>query len=66
MVGGSFSDMNLLGQFLEHGRYHSPDDQADGELVLAGAAEGTNHTVRIVRRLADPPQKQRSQQRPAQ
>jgi hypothetical protein len=66
MVGGSFSNMNLLGQFLEHGRYHSPDDQADGQLVLAGAAEDTNLTIRIVRRLADPAQYQRSQQRPAQ
>jgi hypothetical protein len=66
MVGGSFSNMTLLGQFLEHGRYHSPDDQADDELVLDGAAEDTNLTVRIVRALADPTRYQRPQQRPAQ
>ena len=29
MVGGSFSDMALLGAFLG-GRYHAPDDEADG------------------------------------
>jgi hypothetical protein len=66
MVGGSFSNMTLLGQFLEHGRYHSPDDQADEELELDGAAEDTNLTVRIVRALADPTRYQRPQQRPAQ
>jgi hypothetical protein len=66
MVGGSFSDMTLLGHFLEEGRYHSPDDQADGQLVLDGAAEDMTLTVAIVRRLADPSQYQRPQQRPAQ
>ena len=65
MIGGSFSNMALLGQFLEHGRYHSPDDQADDRLVLDGAAEDTNLTVAIVRRLADPAHYQRPQQRPA-
>ena len=69
MVGGSFSDMQRLGRFLEQGRYHAPDDQADGQLVLDGAAEDTNLTVAIVRRLADPAQYQRPRptaQRPAQ
>jgi hypothetical protein len=65
MIGGSFSNMNLLGNFLEHGRYHSPDDQADSQLVLDGAAEDMNLTVAVVRRLADPTQYQRSQPRPA-
>lgn len=53
MVGGSFSDMTLLNRFLE-GRYHGPDDQADGQLVLDGAAEDANLTVALARRLADP------------
>ena len=66
MLGGSFSDMAMLGRFLQGGRYHRFDDQADDQLVLAGAAEDTNLTVRIVRRLADPAQYQRPQQRPAQ
>lgn len=66
MIGGSFSNMTLLGNFLEHGRYHSPDDQADSQLVLDGAAEDVNLTVALVRRLADPTQYQRPQQRPAQ
>jgi hypothetical protein len=70
MVGGSFSNMQLLGQFLEQGRYHAPEDQADGQLVLDGAAEDTNLTVAVVRRLADPAQYQRPRpttaQRPAQ
>ncbi|HEV2818840.1 MAG TPA: M28 family peptidase [Allosphingosinicella sp.] len=53
MVGGSFSDMALLNRFLE-GRYHEPNDQADGELVLDGAAEDANLSVALGRRLADP------------
>jgi hypothetical protein len=65
MIGGSISDMALLGRFLENGRYHTPQDEADGELVLDGAAEDMNLTVAIVRRLADPTQYQRPQQRPA-
>jgi Zn-dependent M28 family amino/carboxypeptidase len=65
MIGGSFSNMELLGRFLEHGRYHAPDDQADSQLVLDGAAEDVNLTVALVRRLADPAQYQRPQQRPA-
>ena len=67
MVGGSFSDMQLLGRFLgEGGRYHGSDDEADGQLMLDGAVEDTNLTVAIVRRLADPAQYQRSLQTPAQ
>jgi Zn-dependent M28 family amino/carboxypeptidase len=53
MVGGSFSNMTLLNRFLE-GRYHKPDDQADGQLVLDGAAEDANLAVALGRRLADP------------
>jgi hypothetical protein len=66
MIGGSFSNMELLGHFLEQGRYHSPDDQADSQLVLDGAAEDMNLTVTVVRRLADPAQYQRPQPAPAQ
>jgi hypothetical protein len=53
MIGGSFSNMALLNAFL-NGRYHGPDDQADGRLVLDGAAEDANLTVALARRLADP------------
>ena len=42
-----------------------PDDQADSHLVLDGAAEDVNLTVALTRRLADPTQYQRPQQRPA-
>ncbi|WP_395611523.1 M28 family peptidase [Allosphingosinicella sp.] len=66
MIGGSFSNMTLLGNFLEHGRYHSPDDQADSQLVLDGAAEDMNLTVALVRRIADPSVYQRPQPIPAQ
>jgi hypothetical protein len=38
MVGGSFSDMRLLGAFLA-GPYHSPADNPGPGLVLDGAAE---------------------------
>jgi len=58
MVGGSFSDMALLNRFLR-GRYHAPDDQVDGQLVLDGAAEDADLTVALVRRLADPAQYRR-------
>ncbi|HYJ53119.1 MAG TPA: M28 family peptidase [Allosphingosinicella sp.] len=63
MVGGSFSDMTLLGGFLQ-GRYHKPDDQADGTLVLDGAAEDANLTVALARRLADPATYQRPARAP--
>jgi len=53
MVGGSFSNMALLNAFLS-GRYHGPDDQVDGALVLDGAAEDANLSVALARRLADP------------
>jgi Zn-dependent M28 family amino/carboxypeptidase len=66
MVGGSFSDMALLGRFLENGRYHTPADEADDQLVLDGAAEDANLTTAIVSRLSDPAQYQKPQQRPAQ
>lgn len=66
MVGGSFSNMTVLGHFLEEGRYHTPDDQADDQLVLDGAAEDMNLTVALVRRLADPAQYQRPRAAPAQ
>ena len=62
MIGGSFSNMTLLGHFLEEGRYHTPEDEADGALVLDGAAEDMNLTVALVRRLADPAQYQRPRQ----
>jgi Zn-dependent M28 family amino/carboxypeptidase len=63
MVGGSFSNMALLNAFLE-GRYHGPDDEADGALLLDGAAEDANLIVALAGRLADPALYQR-QQRPA-
>jgi hypothetical protein len=63
MVGGSFSNMTLLNGFLG-GRYHGPDDAADGRLVLDGAAEDANLIVALAGRLADPALYQR-QQRPA-
>jgi Zn-dependent M28 family amino/carboxypeptidase len=63
MVGGSFSNMALLNAFLG-GRYHRPDDAADGQLVLDGAAEDANLIVALAGRLADPATYQR-QQRPA-
>ena len=53
MVGGSFSDMNVLGAFLQ-GHYHSPDDQAVGSIQLDGAVEDANLMVDLARRLADP------------
>ena len=65
MVGGSFSNMALLNAFLG-GRYHGPDDEADGALVLDGAAEDANLMVALARRLADPAQSTGAQQRPAQ
>jgi Zn-dependent M28 family amino/carboxypeptidase len=63
MVGGSFSNMALLNAFLG-GRYHGPDDAADGQLMLDGAAEDANLIVALAGRLADPATYQR-QQRPA-
>ncbi|HET9428194.1 MAG TPA: M28 family peptidase [Allosphingosinicella sp.] len=53
MVGGSFSDMNVLGAFLQS-RYHSPDDQDVGSIQLDGAVEDANLMVSLARRLADP------------
>ncbi|HEV7660364.1 MAG TPA: M28 family peptidase [Allosphingosinicella sp.] len=63
MVGGSFSNLALLNAFLG-GRYHGPDDEADGQLMLDGAAEDANLIVTLAGRLADPATYQR-QQRPA-
>lgn len=53
MVGGSFSNMAPLNAFIS-GRYHGPDDEADAQLVLDGAAEDANLIVALARRLADP------------
>ncbi|MDQ8755007.1 M28 family peptidase [Sphingosinicella sp. LHD-64] len=53
MVGGSFSNMELLGAFL-NGAYHKPEDQLGGPIPLEGAAEDTNLMVALGRRLADP------------
>ena len=64
MVGGSFSNMALLNAFLG-GRYHGPDDEADGALVLDGAAEDANLIVTLAGRLADPAQYQRQQRPPS-
>ena len=55
MVGGSFSDMKLLGTFLA-GPYHSPTDNPGPGLVLDGAAEDAELMVALGRKLADPAQ----------
>jgi hypothetical protein len=53
MVGGSFSDMALLGGFLA-GPYHGPEDDLNRPIVLDGAAEDADFLVALGRRLADP------------
>ena len=53
MVSGSFSDMDVLGAFLQ-GTYHKPNDEADGPLELGGAVEDANLLIALARRLADP------------
>lgn len=53
MIGGSFSDLNVLGAFLS-GPYHKPDDDLARPLVLEGAAEDTTLLAEVARRLADP------------
>ncbi len=53
MVGGSFSDMSILGAFLE-GSYHKPNDEVSDSLVLGGAVEDANLMVKLAFRLADP------------
>jgi Zn-dependent M28 family amino/carboxypeptidase len=53
MVGGSFASMARLNAFLQ-GRYHQPNDQADGGIEMGGATEDANLLVALGRRLADP------------
>jgi len=53
MVSGGFSDMNILGGFLQ-GSYHQPNDQISDSVVLDGAVEDANLLVDLTRRLADP------------
>jgi hypothetical protein len=53
MVGGSFSDMKILGAFLA-GAYHSPADNPGPGVVLDGAAEDADLMVALGRKLADP------------
>jgi Zn-dependent M28 family amino/carboxypeptidase len=53
MVGGSFSNMELLNAFLS-GNYHGPDDEVGPGLLLDGAAEDANLMIALGRRLADP------------
>lgn len=65
MVGGSFSNMNLLNAFLG-GPYHKPEDQLGGRIILDGAAEDATLTVALVRRLADPTVYRRAVPAPAQ
>jgi Peptidase family M28 len=65
MVGGSFASMARLDAFLQ-GRYHKPDDQADGQIEMAGAVEDANLLVALGRRLADPSLYQRPQESPAE
>jgi len=52
--------MARLNAFLE-GRYHGPDDEADGTIELRGAAEDADLLVALSRRLADPAAWQRPQ-----
>jgi Zn-dependent M28 family amino/carboxypeptidase len=58
VVGGSFSDMRLLGHFLQ-GPYHGPADSAGDGLILEGAAEDAELLVAIGRKAADPARYQR-------
>ncbi len=53
MVGGSFSDMGRLTDFLR-GPYHAPDDDLGRAIVLDGAAEDTDLLIGLARRLGDP------------
>jgi hypothetical protein len=53
MVGGSFSDMKMLGDFLG-GPYHSASDNPGPGLMLDGAAEDTDLMIALGRKLADP------------
>jgi Iap family predicted aminopeptidase len=53
MVSGSFSDMRVLGGFLQS-NYHQPDDSPSANIVLDGAVEDANLMVALARRLADP------------
>ena len=53
MLGGSFSNMQLLSAFL-NGAYHQPSDQVGPGLMLDGAVEDANLTVALGRRLGDP------------
>jgi Zn-dependent M28 family amino/carboxypeptidase len=55
MIGGSFADMGKLGAFLA-GPYHKPDDDLSRPIELGGAAEDTELTIALVRKLADPAQ----------
>ncbi|MGE0178547.1 MAG: M28 family peptidase [Sphingomonas sp.] len=59
MVGGSFSNMELLNGFLR-GNYHQPADQPGPGLQLEGAAEDTTLMVALGRRIADPQAYQRA------
>ena len=63
MVGGSFSNMELLNNFLS-GPYHGPDDEVGPRLMLDGAAEDANLLVALGRRLADPADYQRPNEAP--
>lgn len=53
MLSGGFSDMSVLGAFLQ-GTYHQPNDEVSADLPLDGAAEDANLMVSLARRLADP------------
>lgn len=54
MVSGSFSDMSVLGAYLE-GNYHKPGDEVGAPgFILDGAVEDANLLVAVGRRLADP------------
>lgn len=48
MVGGSFSDMPLLGAFM-NSDYHRPGDQPSDKIPLGGAAEDADLHIALVR-----------------
>ena len=52
MVGGSFSDMNLLESFLS-GPYHGPEDEVNDTLELGGAAQDAELHIALARYFAD-------------
>jgi Zn-dependent M28 family amino/carboxypeptidase len=53
LITGVFSDKERFESFISE-RYHKPNDDLEGPLVLDGAAEDANLLVALGRRIADP------------